>query len=382
MRTWFFLIIVIITISGVALMNLRIDKKEYPYTVELGAPPEYNLFFGGNNSYLYQKQELKDHSLSLNPVTRFPTLGNFIRGGWTSGSTVTSELNRAEFPTGVYLHWYSLLEQQGWEVQYDFPEDIINKIRTHHFRNIVRGGSNSMVDDTHGFSFDIYAIPSGKAYIRISGGGETYLLGEVQGVPIDIDFDSYILSLGSMHDYTLETMTDRRLSLESEEFQDKYRNGELSFSSAPWDRRMKRYRWELVGDAFYQVKGPYNSDYTNGEMYNIYENGQNTFHDRHAPPNHVVVYLEGTELSLNPGKVERFRFRLDDEEIMSAFEKVEALDPEGIIKLEVIISADLKGYKVLLTNGTKGIRLNPTMFKREDIPYHYRDIQHIDYREK
>ncbi|MHC5224671.1 hypothetical protein [Ignatzschineria sp. LJL83] len=298
------------------------------------------------------------------------------------GGTETSNSNRGEFPTGIYLQWYSLFEKQGWEKRFDFNADFMEQLKYHCFRNVNQGFESCLVDRrTFGtdymsgrFSFDIYAMPSGLAYVYISGGGETYLLGELQAEPRDIDFESYKRTLGSRLNETGEEVFNRRLSYQTEEFQEAYHNGTLSFSTEQWERRMKRYNWELIGNSLYKVKGPYNGVYTNAEMYNIYEDGKNTFHDRHAPPNHLTVYLEGTELSPNPGVVERFRFRFDDDEIMNAFEEVEALDPEGKIQLEVIVSSDLKSYRVLLTNGTKGVRLYPTMFNLEDIPKEYKPI--------
>ncbi len=363
------------------------DKEEkeverFGYTVELGAPREYNLLFGGHNSYLYITEKNEEGILMDRRVTSFPTLGDFQGGFWRIGGTVTANSNRAEFPTGIYLQWYSLFEKKGWKKRFDFDPIFMKKIKYHCFRNVNRGSESCTInrltwggDFMRGnFSFDIYAMPSGLAYVYIRGGGETYLLGELQAEPTDINFESYKKTLGSRLNETGDEVFNRRLSYQTEEFQKAYHDGTLSFSTEKWERRMKRYNWEVVGNNLYKVKGPYNGVYTNAEMYNIYQDGKNTFRDWHAPPNHMTVYLEGTELSPNPGVVERVRFKFDDDEIMEAFEKVEALDPEGKIKLQVVMSLDFKTYRVLLTNGTRGVRLNPTMFFIEDIPERYKPV--------
>ncbi|WP_342386913.1 DUF2931 family protein [Ignatzschineria larvae DSM 13226] len=353
--------------------NSKLD--EYSYVVRLSAPKEYNLLFGGHNSYLYLS-ELNEKSGNLvdRKVTTFPTLGDFKGGFWRLGSKVTSGGNEAEFPSGIFLRWYSLFEKQGWAGRYDFNPEFMSQIKQHCFMNVVRGYEDCLTAKKNIFSFDIYAMPSGLAYVYISGAGETYFLGEIQAEPIDINFEIYKKTLGSRLNETGDEVFNRRLSYQTEEFQKAYHDGTLSFSTEKWERRMKRYDWELVGNSFYKVKGPFNAVYTNAEMYNIYQDGKNTFRDRHAPPNHLTVYLEGTELSPNPGRVERVRFKFDDDEIMEAFEVMEAIDPNNKITLEIDMSADFKSHRLILANGNRAVRLKPTMFYIEDIPELYKPV--------
>lgn len=378
-RLFFSILVTVLFLIGMIMIvekvnsNSENEKIYFKYTVGINAPNEYNLLFGGHNSYFYRQEIDSQTGQKVDRrVTSFPTLGDFMGGYWRSSGTVTSQLNEGEFPTGVYLKWYSLFEKQGWEVRYELPVDLISQLKSHKFINLHEGDLSKVITRYKGFSFDLYAMPKGLVYLYISGGGETYLLGEIQAKPVDINFDIYRKTLHSKRDETAEDVFNRRLSYQTEEFQEAYHNGTLSFSTEKWERRMKRYNWEVVGNNLYKVKGPYNGVYTNAEMYNIYEDGKNTFRDQHAPPNHLTVYLEGTELSPNPGRVERVRFRFDDDEIMEAFEKVEAVNPEGKIKLEVVMSSDFKTYRILLTNGTRGVRLKPTMFYIEDIPHLYK----------
>lgn len=363
----------------IVLVNFSDENPEepilYPYGVNLGAPKEYNLLFSGYRSYLYQKLKNPETGvINEKRVTSFPTMGDFIRAPWSNKGSVTASSNKAEFPTGIYLHWYSLFEKQGWEIKYDFNEGMMSRIKDYNFRNVFSGWQERIVSTSHGFDFSIYAMPQGLAYIYIVGGGASYLLGEVQAQKVDVNFDAYRGTLHSLTKETAEDLFNRRLSYQTEEFQQAYHDGTLSFSTEQWERRMKRYNWEVVGNNLYRVKGPIDGGYVNAEMYNLYEGSKNTFHDCHAAPIHLTVYLEGTELSPNPGVVERVRFRFEDDQIMEAFEKVEALDPEGRIKLEVVMSSDLKSYRILLTNGTKGVRLYPKMLKLEDIPPLYKSV--------
>ncbi|WP_342386914.1 hypothetical protein WMO13_04205 [Ignatzschineria larvae DSM 13226] len=364
------------------------DEKEqevdiFGYTVTLGAPQEFNLLFGGHNSYLYLTEKNQETGEKIDRiVTSFPTLGDFQGGFWRNGGTKTSNSNRAEFPTGIYLQWYSLFEKQGWKIRFDFDPIFMEKLKHHCFRNVNRGAQVCMIDRRNfgqnyilgSFNFSIYAMPSGLAYVYMSGGGETYLLGELQAEPTDINFESYKITLGSRLNETGDEVFNRRLSYQTEEFQKAYHDGTLSFSTEKWERRMKRYDWELVGNSFYKVKGPFNAVYTNAEMYNIYQDGKNTFRDRHAPPNHLTVYLEGTELSPNPGVVKRVRFKFDDDEIMKSFEIMSALDPDVKLQLQLDLSADFTGHRLFLKNGDKIRRIESTMFYIEDIPELYKPV--------
>lgn len=383
-----FVAVAIVFITLTVLFFQEPDKEEkemdiFRYKVTLGAPSEYNLLFGAHNSYLYIIEESEDIDVFTDRrVTSFPTLGDFQGGFWRNGGIKTAGSNRAEFPTGIFLQWYSLFEKQGWKTRFDFDPSFMEKLKYHCFRNVNDGADDCIIDRRNfgqnyilgGVSFDIYAMPSGLAYVYMRGGGETYLLGKLQAEPIDINFESYKITLGSRLNETGEEVFNRRLSYQTEEFQKAYHDGTLSFSTEKWERRMKRYNWEVVGNNLYKVKGPYNSVYTNAEMYNIYEDGKNTFRDRHAPPNHLTVYLEGTELSPNPGIVERVRFKFDDEEIMEAFEVMESINPKAKMTLEIDMSADFKSHRLILSNGDKAVRLKPTMFYIEDIPERYKPV--------
>ena len=353
------IIISIISIIGVYILSLGLAEKKYSYTVNVGGEDTVEAYLGQGN-YFY-----KDLGYDIKPLKYFPAfyyrfLSYDIMGGGEQGSSATSEY--LEFPDGVMLYWYAPYEDEMWIAKYPFDHKILERLKKHKFSRVLRanGAEANFFDDDLDFIINIGA--EGRAAIWMLKHEEKYLLGLIQGIKGGFDqWDYYHVS--GLEGKTREEIVLNLLEDRSEEFRQQFYDGTLDKSAKNWDRQMKRYQWEIIGNEHFKIKDFFGY-YANGEQYYRYENKPHAFYTDHAVPIEFIVFVESLD---EQKQYERLRIKLDRYEVLEAFEKLCQINCDEPLSFKLSLTRDLTEIFIYVKNKTNIFEIKTIKASLQDI---------------
>lgn len=342
--------ILFILILGGLIVSPFLKAKEYGYVVEIGGDEVTQPYMGEGNC-LYQKTGEGTHK----KIVDFPAFYyRYVKMPMGMGEQGTSISNRAEMPDGIRLQWFAPYENQMWVVEADFDDDKLEALKNHEFiatTNKNRVEEKFMKDDR--FDFVINIGPKGKANVWVFGYGEQYLLVTLQAKKgADYLWDYYRVS-GFDRDATREEIIESVLNSRSDEFIEQYREGTLDKSPKNWDRQMRRFNWELVGNEHFELQD-YFGYYSNGEQYSRYPGQENAFNERHGAPVQLIAFVKGFDAEK---RYERVRMHLDRFEVLDAFEKLTSENPDEPLKVRLAITQDMSEIFIYVENQTDRIEI-------------------------
>lgn len=348
----------IIAITGVFILTLGSTNKQYSYTVNLGGENIVEAYLGQGN-YFYQ--DLGDE---INPLLEFPAfyyrfLSYDIMGGGEQGSSLTKVYR--ELPDGVMLQWYAPYEDEMWIAKYPLDKNLIDRLKKHSFYDVLRDSEEkSFFNDSLNFYINIGA--EGRAAIWVFNQGEQYLLGLIQGIKAGFDqWDYYPVS--GLEGKTREEIILNLLKDRPEEFRQQFHDGTLDKSAKNWDRQMRRYHWDIVGNENFQIKAFYGF-YANGEQYYRYENQLHPFYKDHAAPIEFIVFIESRD---DQKQYERLRIKLDRYEVLSAFENISKKDLNANLSFKLSLTRDLSEVSIYVENDTETVEIKEIDARLQDI---------------
>lgn len=336
------IIISIISIIGVCILSLGLSEKKYSYTVNIGGENIVEAYLGQGN-YFY-----KDLGYDIEPLRYFPEfyyrfLSVDTMGRGEQGSSLTKKY--LDFPDGVMLYWYAPYEDAMWIAKYPFDQKIIERFKNYQFYDVIDGEDRIFFDSSRNINFVVNIGSEGRAAIWLNMWGESYLLGLIQGFKGGFDQWSYYRVSG-LEGKTREEIVLNLLEDRPEEFRQQFKDGTLDKSAKNWDRQMKRYQWDIVGNEHFKIKDFFGY-YANGEQYYRYENKPHAFYTDHAVPIEFIVFVESLD---EKKQYERLRIKLDRYEVLEAFEKLFQINQDEPLSFKLSLTRDLKEISIYVKN--------------------------------
>lgn len=333
--------------------------KIYPYSINVGAAPKYDVLFDFDNNYFTDSEG--------KPLLRFTAIGGSPAIDWGGGSQATLLSEKNPLPTGIKVRWFSVVEDQFWEGEYQFNQELLQQLSQYKVNDIIDRTESMFMGN---FDFTVYVVPGGLVTVWINGAGNIYVLAQFQARKVEEnDWASFseVLQRGknfsiSRADYIKERLTDPDTVM-GRETQQEIDKGTVPKDSAPWKRFMNIYHWVLtVNDEF--ILKDYFTRYVTAEQYYTYANEDQYALKPRPVPKYLSYYLEDK----NSKKLHRLNLYLDPEETMSAFE---TLSKGGIsmepIKLHLSIDSAVKNIDVFLIQDKQSIELKKIKGQIDDL---------------
>lgn len=335
--------------------------KNYHYSAELGYPEKYPIIF--NIVELPTPQKVQD-SLYISTGMANP-------GPWGSGSQSSSILESQPLPTRVKMQWFSVSENQFWEV--DAPIDqrfFQNKNRYGainpfiYFKN--RSNPQLFMKNT---TWNIYAVPGGRAFIWISSASnvyESYLIAELQAKKVDQDWKKFILRNDMVNKgEAIPSRADfvkNQLQKAAEKTNTPIKKL-INKNADQWLAYIKKYNWQMQVGPPFELKDV-EARYTNNEAQIIYADTDQT----KILPRPIPHMLEFFVVDKKNNYLHRIRVTFgkdyyenhdeDWNEIIHAFTKLNQETPvNGLMTLNLKISSNLKQLDLFLIKGKHKIEL-------------------------
>lgn len=334
--------------------------REYHYSIDLGYPEKYPIIF--DSVYLFSKDK----------ITLYVSTSSANPGPWGSGAQASSILDSQPLPTRIKMQWFSVSENQFWEVDAPIDQTLFKKERNYRLKNPFNYFKtykipSAFMSRTY---WTIYAIPGGRAFIWMSGGDNTYesfLIADLQAKKVDMDWKGFLLHSDEI---------SKNASIPSREsfVQEKIQKAANKTRSLPqdlinknadqWLGYIKKYNWQLQMEPPYELKDV-EARYTNKEARIILAGTDQTKLMPRPIPSILDFFAVNTKtnylnrIHINFGK--DFYQNHDDDwhEIVEAFEKINQLPPvNGLITLSLKISPDQKQMDIFLIKGKNKIELN------------------------
>lgn len=319
------------------------------YQIQFGHPQGEWAIVAGSHSY-FMTQDGK-------PITHFIGSGS---GPWGSGSSMVGA-KIAPLPYAMKIRWFSVIENQFWEGEYQFDQKRLHQLFERKYRNVLFQKEVT----GHRSNFVINVLPTGLVTVWLTTSSEQHLLGQFQAQKTDMDWTEFIAARGPLwKGYTREQWlaeiynSNRNASLRQSLAQMKRNNG--VFDISPWIRRMKKYPWHLEVSAPFILKD-YLFDYTNGEAYYTYADTSVVKDALQPMPQRAFIYIERPDKTLK-----RLNIRFDEENVMAAFEKLGGKSEQESMVMLLELAEDLGEGEVYLRNRTDKIKLN-TQISLEDL---------------
>lgn len=334
------------------------STKNYHYAIKVGAAPKYDVLFDFDNNYFTDSEG--------KTLLRFTAIGGSPASDWGDGDQGTLLSEKNPLPTGIKIRWFSVVEDQFWEGEYQFNQQLLQKLSKYKV-NAVMHRLEAMFMES--FDFIVYVVPGGLVTVWISGAGNTYVLAQFQARKVEEnDWANFsrVLQMGkdytiSRADYIKERLSDPDTVM-GRETQQEIDNGTVPTDSVPWKRFMNTYRWVLTVNDEFTLKD-YFTRYTTAEQYYTYsDENQYTLKPRPVPK-YLSYYIED-----KTGQLHRLNLYLDPEETMSAFEKLskESASAE-LIKLHLSIDSAVKNIDVFLIKDKQSIELKKIRGQIDDL---------------
>lgn len=351
----------------ISLINLitgsTLYAKDYHYSVDLGYPEKYPILFS----------EL-----------RLPTTGNIIEelyisrsggggGPWGSGSQASSIVESQPFPTKIIIKWFSVSENQFWEVEQPIDQTFFKKMNSYqitspfrYFRN--RAPSNTFMERTF---WNIYVVPGGIAFIWITGGNseETYLLPPIHAKKAEFNWEVF-MDRAANYTYDVDYKAPERKTYVQQRLQEtaKKTNSPIDTltnkDADQWLRYINKYNWQLALSSPFELKDQ-EIRYINEERRILYAQiDQATLSPRPIPSR-----LDFFMVNKNTNQLSRILLYFGDSyvdetyeenwtEIITAFEKLNQQLPTNTpITLNLEIPGDMSDLKAFLIKGNTKIEL-------------------------
>lgn len=353
----FIVLIILLTSFGNYAMTSPATKI-YHYSIDVGAAPKYDVLFDFNHNYLTDSQG--------NPMLRFTAVGGSPASDWGDGDQSTLLSERNPLPTGIKVRWFSVVEDQFWEGEYQFNQNLLQQLSRYKVNAVTQRLERMFMER---FRLVVYVVPGGLVTVWIKGAGNTYVLAQFQAHKVEeTDWTNFsrVLQRGkkssiSRMDYIKERLSDPDTVM-GRETQQEIDNGTVPTDSAPWKRFMNTYRWVLTVNDEFALKD-YFARYTTAEQYYTYsDENQYTLKPRPVPK-YLSYYIED-----KTGQLHRLNLYLDPEETMSAFEKLskESASAE-LIKLHLSIDSAVKNIDVFLIKDKQSIELKKIRGQIDDL---------------
>lgn len=330
----------------------------YHYSINVGTAPKYDVLFDFDQNYFTDSKG--------QPLLRFTAIGGSPASDWGDGDQATSLSEQNLLPTGIKVRWFSVAEDQFWEGEHLFNQQLLQQLSTYQVNNIIDRSENLFMKH---FDFNVYVVPGGLVTVWIRGAGNVYVLAQFQARKVEEnDWASFsrVLQRGkhftiSRADYIKERLTDPDTVM-GRETQQEIAKGTVPINSAPWKRLMNSYAWVLtVNDEF--TLTDYFTRYSTAEQYYTYRT-----EDQYAlKPRPVPKYLSYYILDKNK-QLHRLNLYLDLEETMSAFETLATENASNeTIKLHLSIDSAVKNIDVYLMKGKQSIELKKIKGQIDDL---------------
>ena len=248
-------------------------------------------------------------------------------------------------PDAAMVRWVSPLENRIWLAQFKFDQGFIDALKQYTLRTPFYSVEYTrFIDPKVAFSLVVNAGYAGRAAIWLSARGESYLLGSEVGFeePIADSEWRYFTPPSDFKDRN-EAIMWSRLHMNKAGKQ-AYQNGTLDMSGKPWDRKMRRYNWNVIGGNYFKMTD-FQGKFTNGEQYYIYEEGGNRFRTQHAAPIWLHMIVQDR---YQHDHYERVHVNFDPEYIMKTFERFTAKDPNTPLSLKVDIDKAMENITLTL----------------------------------
>lgn len=226
--------------------------KNYHYSVELGYPEKYPIIFN--------LVELPTTPKVRNSL--YVSAGMSNPGPWGSGSQSSSILESQPLPTRIKMQWFSVSENQFWEVDAPIDQSFFqNKNRYGAINPFTyfkgRSSPQLFMKDT---TWNIYAVPGGRAFIWISGASnvyESYLIADLKAKKIDLDWKNFIVR----NDLTDQSKAiPSRADFVKEQLQTAAKktntpiNDLINKNADQWLEYIQKYNWQMQVDPPFELK--------------------------------------------------------------------------------------------------------------------------------
>lgn len=328
-------------------------NKKYHYSIRVGAPIEYEMLYDFNENYLVDAQG--------QPLLHFTAVGGSPSRPWAEGNQGTSLSEENSLPYGIKVRWFSVVEDQFWEGNYQFDQAILQKLSDYTVNNVINRQTTSF---TEYFQITVYVALNGLVFVWISSGGEKYLLAYFQARKvIEDDWDYFAESVlqrnitPSRENYIKECFNETHLSLITQAKQ-KVLEGELP----NWKRLLLTYPWVLSVNEEFQLKD-YWAWFVNGEKLFTYAVGNNTTVEQRPVPYFISFYIQDKKQLLN-----RFNITFDREEIINGFEKLSMMNSnDKMIYLHINVTPDFQYIYAYLIKGSSTLELTKIKVSLEDL---------------
>lgn len=342
-------LIVIVCIGAVVVTKYSDEiftksKKIYNYGIDIGSLYPNEMYFGkGNYFYKYNDQG------EVVPIVTFPQFYARFEHiyGLGTGAQGVSISNKAEIPDGIMLYWFSPFEDKLWRARVDFDQKLLQSYIDLEYYSAKDNAVIKNISEDKMFSFFVNLGPEGRAAVWIKG----LLIATPQAVEVDMEKnwpDYYIAGW----EKSRQELIERRVSFLDETDKKLYREGKLA-TAERWDRLMKQYSWEAIGNQHFNIKYIFAS-YSNGERYHLYDEKKAMIKDIHAVPVSVSAYIESTD---EKKQYELLWIGFDEEEILNAFETISKNNPGEKIQLKLSPNRNLTEVDVFLKAGRNIIEI-------------------------
>ncbi len=311
------------------------NSKEYQYHINVGNPNGYNVVFEYENSYF----KGNDGELLL-------IFGGNVAtgGGWGNGSQNTSLSGQYSLPKGFKVRWYSVVEDQFWEGDFDFPRELLSVLFNDGFLDIDNGNQRESYS-----SFTINVAPGGLVSVWLEGGSQTVQLGVYQAHKIAMDWDAFTkFSL----EYNIDRADYRALVLgdlaDNHIVKQEIKAGKVPIDSAPWRGLQKKYDWRFNINLPFKLID-YRTWYANAESYYTYPDEVSTYQFR-APPYRISMHVV-----LPNGSKEELQLWIDKDQIVEVFGKYGQV---GKLELNLWLSNDLSEAELYVAQGDVQVKVD------------------------
>ena len=362
MSKYFYQIIFLIVIAciGVLAVTEYSDgfftkpKKIYKYGIDIGSLYPNEMYFGkGDYFYKYNEQG------EAIPIVTFPQFyarfNNVKKLG--IGAQGVSVSNKAEIPDGVMLYWFSPFEDKLWRARVDFDQKLLKAYMDLEYYSAWDKGMVKNISEDGLSTFVVNLGPEGRAAVWM----ESYLLATPQAVEVDMEknWPNYYIAGAKV---TRAELIEERVALLTEENQKLYREGKLA-TAERWDRLMKQYSWEVIGNEHFNIKY-ISAGYSNGEAYHLYDGKKALIKDTHAVPINLSAFIESTD---EQKQYELLWIGFDEEEILNAFETISKNNPDEKIQLKISPNRELTDVEVFVKAGRYIIEIKKIKAQLRDI---------------
>lgn len=141
--------------------------KEYRYFIDLGAPEAYEVLFDFDSNYLTNQQG--------DILLPFAVFGGSPCRRWGMGQQATSLSERNPLPAGIKVRWFSVTENQFWEGECLFNQQLLENLTHYTVDNLLYRKKDKFSDY---MGITVYVVPEGLVTVWINGGygAEQFLL--------------------------------------------------------------------------------------------------------------------------------------------------------------------------------------------------------------